>query len=117
MPIMNEKNIKTKRYMKGIAKRVNSRVLRVGIIPCLRGGKLLRKYKNKKEVENMENTITNINNKISEIKSVNVTSDGEKVAKSLRIVRLKFLKNAVEKKELSTKDPIINTILEEKKYV
>lgn len=118
MATIDKKGIKNRRcYVKGIIRRTNGRVLKACIVPVPYKGRLLREFKNKREAENMENTIANINNKISEIENVNTTSDGEKVAKSLRLIRLKFLKNAVEKKELSPKDSIINTILEEKKYV
>lgn len=62
MVVMNKKGIIDKRYLKEIIKSVNDRTLSIiGKTPILHGGRLLRKFKSKREVEEMKMNDTPIN--------------------------------------------------------
>lgn len=117
MATIDKKGIKNRRYcVKGIIRRTNNsndKVLKACPAPVPPCGRLLRKLKNKREAENMENTVKCNNDYMPDfIEAVDI-DDGISLLDSFKKMRKGFLKARIKKGEISENDPIVKKFLEE----
>lgn len=113
MATIDKKGCKNRQYLKGVIKRFNGKACIVPVPPC---GRLLRKFKKEREVENMKSTVKCNNDYMPDyIESTNTMSRKE-LANMLLDIRKDFVEESIERGESSREDPIVKDILSMQKY-